>query len=122
MAGGRLTLVMLTFSTVVVVGFLTWSVYPYLLDSGGLAVDGGSSSNHLAVYKVDGMTCGGCEIAVDRAITATGLVDSVKSSFVEGRAYIWYSDSDVSLDEFKSALASVGYEAALIEQQKENKP
>lgn len=115
MANERLTKIMLTISTVVVVGFLGWSVYPYLLGATPITSDGGSSSAHFAVYEVDGMTCGGCEIAIDGVIEATGAVDSVKSSFTESKAYIWYSDANTDLAKIESAIQSVGYQPRLIE-------
>jgi copper chaperone CopZ len=106
------TKTMLTISTVVVVGFLGWSVYPYILGATPVPSGGGSSSAHFAVYQVDGMTCGGCEIAVDEAIKATCLVDSVKSSFMESKAYIWF-EGESDLVSITKAIASVGYEAKL---------
>ncbi|MFQ5606845.1 MAG: cation transporter [Candidatus Zixiibacteriota bacterium] len=113
MVNQKLTKVMLTVSTVVVTGFLSWSVYPYILGAEEISTSGNQSSPHLAVFQVDGMTCGGCEIAIDGAINATGLADSVKSSFIEGKAYIWYSDTDTKPVEFEKALNSVGYTAKL---------
>lgn len=115
MATERLTKTMLTISTVVVVGFLGWSVYPYILGATPAPSDGGSSSAHFVVYQVDGMTCGGCEIAIDGVIEATGAADSVKSSFTDSKAYIWYSDANTDLAKFESAIQSVGYKPRLIE-------
>lgn len=112
MASEGFTKSMLTISTIVVFGFLSWSVYPYILGATPVPSGGGSSSTHFAVYQVDGMTCGGCEIAVDEAIKATGLVDSVKSSFVESKAYIWF-EGEPDLVSITKAIASVGYEAKL---------
>ncbi len=106
---------MLTISTVVVVGFFAWSVYPYILGDTSAPTFGTTSSAHFAVYQVDGMTCGGCEIAVDGAIEAIGIVDSVKSSFTDGRAYIWYDGANTDLTQFEAAIQSVGFNPTLIE-------
>ena len=116
MAGGRFTKIMLTISTLVISGFFVWSVYPYILGSDLDQLIGESSSAQFAVLKVEGMTCGGCEIAVNCAITATGLVDSVKSSFIESRVYLWYNQDHLDLNVIGEALASVGYEAELVEE------
>ncbi len=115
MVNETFTKTMLTISTVVVFGFLSWSVYPYVLGTTPIPSEGGSSSAHFAVYQVDGMTCGGCEIAIDGAVNATGVVDSVKSSFTESKAYIWYNDANTDLAKVESAIQSVGYKPKLIE-------
>lgn len=115
MVNEKFTKIMLTISTVVVFGFMSWSIYPYLFGVTPGATEGGSSSAHFAIYQVDGMTCGGCEIAIDGAIKATGVVDSVKSSFTDSKAYIWYRDSKTDLTKFESAIQSVGYKPELIE-------
>lgn len=112
MAHGKLTKSMLTLATVVVFSFLGWSLYPYILGSERIPTTGGESSAHFAVYEVEGMTCGGCEIAVDGAINATGLADSTKSSFTNGKVYIWSKD-DLRSELIISAIASVGYKAKL---------
>ena len=111
-ANERFTKVMLTISTIVVFGFLSWSVYPYVLGSGPVPQLTETYSPHFASYSIKGMTCGGCEIAVDEAIKATGLVDSVKSDFIESKAYVWFKEKPDS-ELITKAVASVGYEAEL---------
>lgn len=110
MANERFTKIMLTFSTVVVFGFVAWSVYPYLLGSPPAQQFSETSSPHFASYSIKGMTCGGCEIAVDEAIKATGLVDSVRSEFTESRVYVWFKEEPNS-ESITNAVALVGYEA-----------
>lgn len=111
MVGEKLTRTMLTISTLMVLGFTGWSVYPYLLPAQALPRYEVSASASLATFEVNGMTCGGCEIAVDEAIEATGLVDSVRSSFIESRAYVWGANPKQSRDAILKAIASVGYKA-----------
>ena len=111
-ANEGLTRAMLAISTVVVLAFLAWSVYPYVLGTPPLSAEVGASSPRFAVFQVDGMTCGGCEIAIDEAIRATGQVDSVKSSFPEGKTYVWFKDA-VDNGAITEAIASVGYNALL---------
>ena len=114
-ANKKLTLTMLTVSTVVVCGFLFWSVYPFVLGAEPAPSPGYYSSARLAVFEVEGMTCGSCELAVDGAIAATGIADSVRSSFVDRKAYVWYSRDDFDEDGIREAIASVGYTAVMIE-------
>ena len=116
MAGSSFTKIMLTISTLVVTSFFVWSVYPYVLGTDRYLVMVSASSAQLAVFKVEGMTCGGCEIAVNGAITATGLVDSVKSSFIESKVYLWYKQDQLDLKAIGEALATVGYQAEFVEE------
>ncbi|RME26286.1 MAG: hypothetical protein D6800_06540 [Candidatus Zixiibacteriota bacterium] len=114
MSNEKLTKVMLTISTVVVLGFLAWSVYPYVLGRSPVAVDTNGASGHLAVFKVDGMTCGGCELSINGAVEATGLVDSVKSDFTQKKAWVWYSRSDIDFNRLEEAIRKVGYKPELL--------
>jgi copper chaperone CopZ len=109
-ANEKLTKTMLPISTVVVFGFLFWSVYPYVLRIAPVPQLTEPSSSHFAVYSIEGMTCGACEIAVDEAIKETGLVDSVKSRFTESKAYVWFK-AEPDLESITNAVASVGYKA-----------
>lgn len=117
LANQKLTKAMLSISTVIVIGFLGWSIYPYILGATPAPSEGGSFSAHFAVYQIDGMTCGSCELAINAAIGATDLVDSVMSDFTEGKAYIWYSNADTDLAEFEAAIRSVGYNPRLVTDQ-----
>lgn len=115
MVNQRLTKLMLIVSTVVIAGFLLWSVYPYVLGSDALSASPPADPEHaVAVLAVEGMTCGGCEIAVGRALRAVAGVDSVKVSYPEERAIIWYGHADATVEQFASALDQVGYNAELI--------
>ena len=117
MANERFTRTMLVVSTIVVVGFLSWSVYPYVFGTPAPVAAGSGDSGHLAVFEVDGMTCGGCELSVNGAVTATGLADSVKSSFVDSRTWVWYSGDSARVSRFAEAIRNVGYEHRLLELQ-----
>lgn len=117
MANEKLTKSMLTISTIVVFGFLSWSIHPYVL---GSETESQLLAGHLSnytVYSVEGMTCGGCEIAVDAAIRATDLVDSVKSDFQESKVYVWFK-AEPEFEPIKVAVASVGYEAKQLTKEK----
>ncbi len=112
MPGKNLTRAMLTCSTVVVFGFLAWSVYPYLLGTESAPMLTEGQSSNFVVYSIDGMTCGTCEIAVNDAIRTTGLVDSVKSNFARGEAYVWFNREPQS-EAIKKAVNAVGYKVTL---------
>lgn len=115
MKNEKLTRFMLIISTMAVFGFLAWSLYPYVFYDAAFPVSNDTSSESLAIYSIEGMTCGGCEIAVEGAIKATGLVDSVRSNFMDSKAYVWYQERP-NLELIKKAVASVGYQVTAVEE------
>lgn len=119
MAHEKLTKTMLTISTLVVFGFLAWSVYPYFTGGTPAPQPTERSSANFAVYSIDGMTCGGCEIAVNEAIQATGLVDSVRSDFLDSKAYVWFK-GEPDFESITRAVASVGYKAERLTKENHN--
>lgn len=120
MVNKGLTKTMLTISTIVVAGFLSWSIYPYVLVAPSAPQFTALSSTHFAAYSIEGMTCRGCEIAVNEAIRATGHVDSVKSDFKAGRAYVWFKEKP-NFELIDNAVASVGYNAEQLISEREEK-
>ncbi len=117
MVGKKFTSATLLTSTILVMGFTAWSVYPYLTGNSTVVTNDQSASTHFAVFEVEGMTCGACEVAVNSSIKATGLVDSVKSSFTEGKTIVWYSGDNVEPNQILKAIQNVGYNAKLEENQ-----
>lgn len=115
MVGKKFTGATLIISTFVVLGFTAWSVYPYVTGNFAVVTTDQIASTQFAVFEVEGMTCGGCELAVNESIEATGLADSVKSSFTEGKTIVWYSQNDINLDNIMTAINSVGYKANMEE-------
>lgn len=120
MVSQRFTQVSLTFSTVVVLGFSFWSLYPYISPSANNDMTI-SESEQFASFTVDGMTCGSCEFVIDEALKATGMIDSVHSSFLEGTSFVWYNDNaadighEAALDSLLLAINSVGYTATVLD-------
>jgi copper chaperone len=64
--------------------------------------------------KVSGMTCGHCEMAVNRAVKTLGdAIIDVKADKDSGTATVSYDDSKVSEEQIKAAVNETGiYEAA----------
>lgn len=123
MVNQRLTKSMLSLSTLVIVGFLLWSVYPYVLGTEALSASPPANPEHaVAILAVEGMTCGGCEIAVGEALRALAGVDSVRVSYPEERAVVWYGHAEVTVERFAAALDQVGYSAELIRTEKGTDP
>lgn len=59
--------------------------------------------------KVDGMTCGGCVKAVEKAVKRTDEAATVTVDLEAGRVAI---DSDKPADAFRSAIEAAGYDVA----------
>ena len=64
-----------------------------------------------AVFKVDGMTCGGCEVALRTAIGKLDGVERVKASHKEGRAAVTYNQEKVTPEQILAAIDKLGYKA-----------
>ena len=88
----------------------------------GVALIGTSSASDVPaetvtkVIDVEGMTCGGCELAVKRAVGKLEGVDSVKASHEDGRAEVTYDPGKVTIEQIVEAIEKLGYQAELEEQ------
>lgn len=58
---------------------------------------------------VDGMTCGGCENAVRRALGALPGIQSVQASHVEHRVTVSYEPTLVTPDAVTTRIEKLGY-------------
>lgn len=58
---------------------------------------------------VTGMTCGGCENAVKRALGALPGVSAVAASHQSNEVSVTYDSAQVSPDQIAAKIASLGY-------------
>ena len=65
------------------------------------------------VFDVEGMTCGGCEVAVKRAVGKLDGVDGVKASHEDGTAEVTYFPAKVTIEQIVEAIEKLGYQARL---------
>jgi copper chaperone CopZ len=63
----------------------------------------------IEVFKVTGMTCGGCTSNVTHALKAVPGVGDVKVSLSAGEATVQYDERRTSPDKLKSAVTGAGY-------------
>lgn len=61
------------------------------------------------LFKVTGMTCGGCTGSVTRALKAVAGVNDVKVSLAAGEATVEYDERLTSPVQLKSAVKSAGF-------------
>jgi copper chaperone CopZ len=63
------------------------------------------------VFKVEGMTCGGCEASVKMVVKKLDGVEKVTASHKEGRATVTYDPAKVTTDDIEAAIEKIGYTA-----------
>lgn len=61
-------------------------------------------------FTVTGMTCGGCERALSRAVSRLPGVDAVTASHAEQRATVTYDETQVTPEAIAAAIRDAGYE------------
>ena len=61
--------------------------------------------------KVEGMTCGGCQAAVEKAIASLAGVASAKVSLEAGAAEVDFDEAALGLNEIEKAVEEAGFEA-----------
>ena len=66
-------------------------------------------TEHLTL-KVNGMTCGGCENAVKRAVSTVGGVSDVTASHAEHRVTVDYDAAKTNRAAIEQAIERAGYE------------
>jgi copper chaperone len=62
--------------------------------------------------KVTGMTCGGCENAVKRALGRLEGVSEVTASHVEEQVGVSFDSTMVTPDQIRTRVAAIGYTVA----------
>jgi copper chaperone len=62
--------------------------------------------------KVTGMTCGGCENAVKRALGRLEGVSDVTASHAEEKVGVTFDPAIVTPDQIKVKIAAIGYTVA----------
>lgn len=66
-------------------------------------------TNKSVAVNIEGMTCSGCEKAIENNIKAMEGVGKVKADHKEGMAWIEYDSTKVDVSSFFSTIRSTGY-------------
>jgi copper chaperone len=61
------------------------------------------------VLNIKGMTCGGCESKVNKALSACNGVSDVKVDHENGKAELHLEDGKASIDDLIKAVKNLGY-------------
>lgn len=62
--------------------------------------------------KVEGMSCGHCELSVQEALDELDGVKSANADHEKGTVEVAYDESRVTDEQFKDAIKEVGYTVA----------
>lgn len=68
--------------------------------------------NEMVTIKVEGMTCGGCETSIRKALEQLEGVLVLDASHTEGTVEVLYDPQLVAADALKSAIEEAGYDVA----------
>ncbi|MCL7411311.1 MAG: copper ion binding protein [Methanosarcinaceae archaeon] len=61
--------------------------------------------------KVEGMSCGHCQMAVNKAISGVDGVSKVDVDLKDGKATVDYDEGKTNTDAIKAAVVEAGYKA-----------
>ncbi|HJH29401.1 MAG TPA: copper chaperone [Methanosarcinaceae archaeon] len=61
--------------------------------------------------KVEGMSCGHCQMTVNKAITSVAGVSNVEVNLKDGQATVDFDESKTNTDTIKAAVVEAGYKA-----------
>lgn len=67
-----------------------------------------------SLFKVEGMTCGGCEAGVRITVKKLAGVDKVEASYEKGQASVTYNPEIVTPQRIIEVIKELGYSAELI--------
>jgi Cu+-exporting ATPase len=66
-------------------------------------------SNKKESYLVEGMTCSGCERAIQRVVSGIEGVQSAKADAQSSTVSVEYNPEKVNVDQIRSAVGKIGY-------------
>lgn len=66
-----------------------------------------------SVFRVEGMTCGGCAAGLKMTLRKMEGVQKAEASYEERKAVVTYDPAKVKPEQIKSAIEKLGYKAAL---------
>jgi mercuric transport protein len=70
-----------------------------------------SAATKTVIIKVEGMTCGGCAVTVEKALKKTPGVEDAKVSYEKGEAWVKYDDAKVTLAKLREVINNTGFKA-----------
>jgi Cu+-exporting ATPase len=84
------------------------------------AVEESHQSTHVAMLRIQGMTCGVCSAAVENTLKKAVGVREANVSYATHTARVQFEPSNTSVDDLLEAVEDIGFGAELIEEQRHN--
>ncbi len=97
------------------VGLAAWAAF----GGDGPSPSDAESTATTSTFHVSGMTCGGCEVGVRRAVKKLEGIEEVEASHKVGTAIVTYQANEVTPDEIIAAIEGIGYAAELADEAEE---
>lgn len=87
----------------------------HLGDVRAMSASEGDKRTVTSTFAVEGMTCGGCEAAIEIKLRNIDGVESAEASHEKGSAVVRYDPTKVTPDRIVSAIEDLGYKVKLVE-------
>lgn len=79
------------------------------------SVAAGDAQTVTSTFTVEGMTCGGCELGVEMKVGKLDGVESVESSYEEGKGKVVHDPEKVTPEDIVAAIEELGYTVELVD-------
>ncbi len=73
-----------------------------------------AAETRIVMFKVEGMTCGGCVIGVRKVLTRLAGVSKADVSYQWSRAVVTYDPEVVTVGQMVAAIKTLGYTATVV--------
>ncbi len=83
-----------------------------------LSIVTASAAIRTVIIGVEGMTCGGCAVTVEKALKKTPGVEDAKVSYEKGEAWIKYDDQKVTLAKLREVINDAGFKAGEVKEKR----
>ncbi len=97
-------------------GLVLLGVVGVRLALGDDAREGAAGDTVTSVFRVEGMTCGGCELGVKMRVEKLDGVTAVDASHEDGTATVTYDPEKMTPEVIVEAIKTLGYQAELAEE------
>lgn len=103
-------LVIITVFAALMLAFPNYSsiFYPDSKTTNGVLQEKEANTN-LAVFRIEGMTCAGCEAHIRNAVGQLEGVNKVQASYVDSNAIVNYDPDKVAIEKIEDAINKTGY-------------
>jgi copper chaperone CopZ len=67
------------------------------------------------IFKIQGMTCGGCVFGVRKVLTRLPGVSKADVTYEDSRAVVTYDPTAVTVEQMTAAIQTLGYKATVVD-------